>query len=307
MAFAISTGQDGQRFKYNDKELDLMHGLNMYDYSARHIDMGNPRFTTQDPLAEKYYSISPYAYCANNPMKYIDPTGMDWYQDGDSTYQYAPWITKEIAELLDGFGVNIKYVGITHKVKDKNGHVTEDYRKDGSIMFSNEASGYARVWNNSQKTGKEEMGVITDKGVLVVPNYMNGVGGVDLNDYSYSTQNGNVVDANGKEYNTVATVHTHPGGTGPSWQDFGGGADLKFATYSTPYKPVYVLQMNGANAISFIVADENPKGRISTYNFQVYNITSNYPKIANMTNLLNGNFSLRQYTRGNNFRTILKK
>jgi hypothetical protein len=39
--------------------------------------MGNPRFTTQDPLAEKYYSISPYAYCANNPMNRIDPTGMD--------------------------------------------------------------------------------------------------------------------------------------------------------------------------------------------------------------------------------------
>jgi RHS repeat-associated protein len=72
MAFAISTGQDGQRFKYNDKELDLMHELNMYDYSARHIDMGNPRFTTQDPLTEKYYSISSYAYCANNPIMFID-------------------------------------------------------------------------------------------------------------------------------------------------------------------------------------------------------------------------------------------
>jgi RHS repeat-associated protein len=76
---AISTGQDGQRFKYNDKELDLMHGLNMYDYSARGIDMANPRFTTQDPLAEKYYSISPYAYCANNPVNYIDPDGMAVY------------------------------------------------------------------------------------------------------------------------------------------------------------------------------------------------------------------------------------
>jgi RHS repeat-associated protein len=76
MAFATSTGQNGQRFKYNNKELDLMHGLNMYDYSARGIDMANPRFTTQDPLAEKYYSISPYAYCGNNPMRYIDPTGL---------------------------------------------------------------------------------------------------------------------------------------------------------------------------------------------------------------------------------------
>lgn len=30
-----------------------------------------------DPLCEKYYSITPYAYCINNPIKYIDPDGKD--------------------------------------------------------------------------------------------------------------------------------------------------------------------------------------------------------------------------------------
>ena len=30
-----------------------------------------------DPHCEKYYSISPYAYCMNNPIKYIDPNGKD--------------------------------------------------------------------------------------------------------------------------------------------------------------------------------------------------------------------------------------
>lgn len=35
-----------------------------------------------DPLCEKYYWISPYAYCANNPIKYIDPTGM-WYDEAN--------------------------------------------------------------------------------------------------------------------------------------------------------------------------------------------------------------------------------
>ncbi len=53
-----------------------MHGLNMYDYSARYTDPAYGRFTTVDPHAENYYSISPYAYVANNPMKYTDPTGM---------------------------------------------------------------------------------------------------------------------------------------------------------------------------------------------------------------------------------------
>lgn len=38
------------------------------------------RTTTMDPLAEKYYSVSPYAWCGNNPVKYIDPDGRDWYE-----------------------------------------------------------------------------------------------------------------------------------------------------------------------------------------------------------------------------------
>ena len=35
------------------------------------------RTTTQDPLAEKYYSTSPYLWCAGNPMKYVDRDGKD--------------------------------------------------------------------------------------------------------------------------------------------------------------------------------------------------------------------------------------
>lgn len=34
-------------------------------------------FIIVDPLAEKFYSISPYVYCYNNPLKFIDPTGKD--------------------------------------------------------------------------------------------------------------------------------------------------------------------------------------------------------------------------------------
>jgi hypothetical protein len=52
-----------------------MHGINLYDYGARHLALDIPRFTTVDPLAEKYYGISPYAYVLNNPINYIDPDG----------------------------------------------------------------------------------------------------------------------------------------------------------------------------------------------------------------------------------------
>ncbi|MCR5316469.1 MAG: RHS repeat-associated core domain-containing protein [Bacteroidaceae bacterium] len=66
---------DIQTHKYNGKEYDPMHGLNEYDYGARHYDPAIGKFTTMDPLCEKYYHISPYAYCLGNPVVFFDPNG----------------------------------------------------------------------------------------------------------------------------------------------------------------------------------------------------------------------------------------
>ena len=77
MSFAEGTVTSSQPYKYNGKELDTNRGLNLHDYSARYMDPALGRFNTVDPMAEKYYSISPYAHCLNNPMKYIDPSGKD--------------------------------------------------------------------------------------------------------------------------------------------------------------------------------------------------------------------------------------
>lgn len=72
---SASTQGAAQRYKYNGKELDRIHGLNLYDYGARQYDAALGRWTSIDPLAEKYYDISPYAYCANNPVVFVDPDG----------------------------------------------------------------------------------------------------------------------------------------------------------------------------------------------------------------------------------------
>ena len=80
---------ESQPYKYNGKEFDRMHGLDWYDYGARQYDPAIARFTSMDPLAEKYYHISPYAYCAGNPVNYVDPDGRDWYQNNET--QYYSW------------------------------------------------------------------------------------------------------------------------------------------------------------------------------------------------------------------------
>ena len=65
-----------QPFKYNGKELDTKNGLNLYDYGARQYDPVLGRWHTMDLMTEKYYKISPYTYCLNNPILLVDPNGM---------------------------------------------------------------------------------------------------------------------------------------------------------------------------------------------------------------------------------------
>ena len=44
---------------------------------VRFYDPQIGRYHTQDPLADKYYFLSPFSYVANNPLKFIDPDGKE--------------------------------------------------------------------------------------------------------------------------------------------------------------------------------------------------------------------------------------
>ena len=69
-AYAYDATASAQPYKYGPKELDRTHGLDLYDSEARWYGSLLGRTTTMDPLAEKYYSLSPYLWCAGNPVKY---------------------------------------------------------------------------------------------------------------------------------------------------------------------------------------------------------------------------------------------
>lgn len=73
--FMEGTAVSNQAYKYNGKELDRMHGLDWYDYSARHYDAALGIFTTMDPMAELFYNRAPYSYTFNNPLRFTDPSG----------------------------------------------------------------------------------------------------------------------------------------------------------------------------------------------------------------------------------------
>ena len=68
----ISTNESVQKYKFEGKELDRTFGLDNYDIHARQYFAMAPMWDRIDPMAEKYYGISPYAYCGGDPVNFGD-------------------------------------------------------------------------------------------------------------------------------------------------------------------------------------------------------------------------------------------
>lgn len=89
----LMPGEDGelpsfQTSKYGTKELITAHGLYYQDFEARFLDPTTARFLSQDKLCEKSPHISPYVFCADNPINIIDPLGLDTlYFDAKGCFQ----------------------------------------------------------------------------------------------------------------------------------------------------------------------------------------------------------------------------
>ena len=115
-----------QPYRFNAKEDQSFIGVPLLDYGARFYDPTLARWSTPDPLAEKYYSISPYAFCNNNPVNLVDPDGRSWGK--------AVKVVKKIHKTVKAG----KKVSVKNILKSEALDIADNVK----TIFDSEASGF---------------------------------------------------------------------------------------------------------------------------------------------------------------------
>ena len=140
-----------QPLKYGAKELDRENGLDLYDRHARFYDSMIGRTTSQDPLAEKYYHLSPYLWCAGNPIRFID-------EKGDSiAVLYFHGLVGHLALLIQNDDGKWAYYSMNGDYKYKKTHGKKGgkpYHDIGEQTF-NSPSDFLKSDYNREGTDKE--------------------------------------------------------------------------------------------------------------------------------------------------------
>ena len=135
------------------KERDEETGFGYF--GARYMDHElMTMWLSVDPLSDKYPSISPYAYCAWNPVKLVDPDGRDWYQSEDGS---AVCWRKGNAESFTSNNVKYNRIGETYdKVVD---NITYHYNQNDleTIHFSTGTQFQKQSQNDNCKATADAM------------------------------------------------------------------------------------------------------------------------------------------------------
>ena len=133
-------------YTYNHKEWNGDYGLDWYDYGARWYDAAVGRWWSGDTLAEKMQKWSPYNYGFNNPIRFIDPNGMeagdpkdpptrettitqkfkyDKTEKGAKTDSGTDYIRKSVVSVSEGESGEIRTTVVTEMTVDAAGKVGE--------------------------------------------------------------------------------------------------------------------------------------------------------------------------------------
>ncbi len=211
-------GEAFPKYSFNAKELDEETG--MYYYEARYY--APPVFTSRDAMFEKYFWMFPYAYCANNPVKYVDPSGC---MLDDYTAKLDGTIEKKVTnDNFDRFFVEksdgqVELIAQLNKVKAADGSTT-------LVEFPDKGTGFTRY-------GEADIGGDHYVQPMVAAALFGAVYAIYSQDPTITIQFG---DMSGAKGNKPGTAHT-----GGKYSHINGkNVDLRYVRIDRANKPVTV-------------------------------------------------------------------
>ena len=204
-ATSVASTSSPNRWLFSGKESQsfLYANIPLLDFGARMYNPTIARWTTADPLSEKYYGISPYVYCLGNPISIIDPNGMDiWTMDEKGN---VVWVKESDDHRL-------YYMNNDGLLSDDYVSVSDRSILDDLTKTEAKVDGGAKVSSHTSKTGINDIFKVfkfaSDKTKVEWAVHRNGdtyTIGTGHNSYSASSWEDYT---NGKPN---ATVHSHPG------------------------------------------------------------------------------------------------
>ena len=161
-------------FTFSGNERLPNDGLNEYDFNARRYYAALPTFLSWDVLNEQYPWLSPYAYCAGNPIRMIDPSGnrpTDYeaalmaqaaykdkkYDDTIKILAAKDWVISDYTTAIKynhpaGSGIGIQ--SILFQKTDKNGVTEYAYTFAGTNSIEDAVEDITQVFGLSPEYNK---------------------------------------------------------------------------------------------------------------------------------------------------------
>ncbi len=105
-------------FTFSAKEKDAESGLSYF--GSRYYSSDLSLWLSVDPMADKYPSLSPYVYCADNPVKLVDPNGEEVYINGEASEEATSQLQATSKNLVITRNEKTGKLSVEGKPKDRN-------------------------------------------------------------------------------------------------------------------------------------------------------------------------------------------